>query len=95
MRQVKPWAAGSVCPEQDYPDFANALKQASHHFADDSGREWGEAHTHMKRAAEIAASASWPYWTMKRMYGEIAPLPNFDAFMEVYCRHILVDKGAA
>ena len=89
IRAVKPWPAGSVCPEQGYADFADALKQASHHYADDSGKEWGSADGCMKGAAEIAASASWPYWAMKRMYAEIAPLPSFDNFMGIYCKLLL------
>ena len=86
---VKPWPADSVCPEKDYPDFAKALNQASHHFADDSGKEWGHANLCMEQAADTAINAAWPYWVMKRMHKEIAPLPTFDSFMEAYCRKLL------
>ena len=89
MKAVMPWPAGTICPEASYPEFSHELKMASHHFADDSGREWGAANDCMKRAAEIAVSALWPYWAMKRMYQEIAPLPSFDSFMEVYCKRLL------
>jgi hypothetical protein len=86
---IKPWPAGSVCPEDGYADFAKALNDASHHFADDSGKEWGQANRCMERAVEIAANETWPYWVMKRMHKEVAPLPSFDSFMEAYCRHLL------
>ena len=86
---VKPWPAGGVCPEKDYADFAAALNKASHHFADDSGKEWGAADDWMSAAADIAIGVNWPYWAIKRMYREIAPLPTFDTFMEVYCREAL------
>ena len=86
---VKPWPADTVCPEKDYPAFAEELKQASHHYADDSGKEWGQANLCMERAADTAINAAWPYWAMKRMYREIAPLPSFDSFMEAYCRKLL------
>lgn len=89
MSAVKPWPAGSVCPEPDYAAFAEALKQASYHFADDSGKEWGRANLCMATAASYAINAAWPYWVMKRMYREIAPLPTFDSFMDVYCRQLL------
>jgi hypothetical protein len=96
MIAVRPWPAGAVCPEPSYPDFAGALKRASHHFADDSGKEWGSANACMDRAAEIAINAAWPYWAMKRMYAEIGPLPTFDNFMGVYCKRLLAAaKGGA
>lgn len=97
MKAVQPWPANTVCPEPDYPDFAKALNQASHHFADDSGKEWSAANACMDRAAEIAANAAWPYWAMKRMYQEIRPLPTFDDFMGVYCKRLLAaaQGGAA
>ena len=96
MRAVKPWPAGTICPEQDYSAFANELNMASHHYADDSGKEWGIASDCMNRAAEIAVNASWPYWAMQRMYREIAPLPTFDNFMGVYCGLLLARaKGGA
>jgi hypothetical protein len=87
-KQIAPWRADTVCPEKEYPDFAAALKLASHHFADDSGKEWGAAKACMDRAAEIAVSAGWPYWAMKRMYKEISPLPSFDDFMGTYCKRL-------
>lgn len=89
MKPVKPWPTGSACPEPAYPDFAKALKQASHHFADDSGKEWGAAHDCMDQAVSIAIEARWPHWAMKRMYREIGPLPSFDDFMERYCKVLL------
>lgn len=82
---VAPWPAGTTCPEQGYAEFAAALNKASHHFADDSGKEWGQAGDCMKKAVEIAINARWPYWAMQRMYREIAPLPTFDHFMGDYC----------
>ena len=88
---VKPWPAGTVCPEKGYADFAAALNKASHHFADDSGKEWGAANDWMDAAADIAIDARWPYWAMKRMYREVAPLPSFDTFMEGYCRTALAN----
>lgn len=97
MIAVLPWPAGTICPEPAYVDFADALNKASHHFADDSGREWGLADGHMARAAEVAISARWPYWAMRRMFNEIAPLPTFHSFMEVYCRLLMArsEGGAA
>lgn len=89
MIAVQPWRSGTVCPEPGYAEFAAALNRASHHFADDSGREWGVARACMKRAAEVAISARWPYWVMKRMHQEIAPLPTFDSFMETYCCELM------
>lgn len=91
---VTPWRAGTVCPETSYPDFAKALGIASHHFADDSGKEWGAANDCMDQAAEIAVNAAWPYWAMKRMYAEIGPLPTFDNFMGVYCKRLLARAKA-
>lgn len=97
MTPVMPWLAGTICPEPAYDDFASALNQASHHFADDSGKEWGRANDCMARAAEVAISARWPYWAMKRMHNEIGPLPTFDNFMEVYCKRLMArsEGGAA
>lgn len=89
MSAVQPWPSGTICPEKDYPEFSKALNQASHHFADDSGKEWGQADACMARAAEIAVNAAWPYWAVKRMYAEIGPLPTFDNFMGVYCKRLL------
>lgn len=93
--QVKPWPAGSVCPEAGYADFAKALNDASYYFADDSGKEWSEGHRCMAQAVEIAVNAAWPYWAMKRMHKEAAPLPGFDSFMEAYCRQLLAKATAA
>lgn len=96
MTKVQPWRAGTTCPEPAYPDFAAALKKASHHYADDSGKEWGQADDCMKQAVEIAVRAAWPYWAMQRMYKEIAPLPTFDHFMGAYCQHALANlRGGA
>ena len=97
MNAVQPWASGTPCPVEGYSDFAKALKQASYHFADDSGKEWGSANACMDRAAEIAVNAAWPYWAMKRMYQEIGTLPTFDNFMGVYCKRLLAaaQGGAA
>ncbi len=92
---VKPWHSGSVCPEDGYANFAKALHQASHHYADDNGKEWEQGHRCMKQAADIAINAAWPYWAMKRMYKEAAPLPSFDSFMEAYCRQLLAKAVAA
>lgn len=86
---VTPWPAGSVCSEVGYADFAKALHQASHHYADDRGKKWGHGNRCMEQAADIAINAAWPYWAMKRMHKEAAPLPSFDSFMEAYCRHLL------
>lgn len=93
-KPVQPWPAGTGCPEPQYPDFAKALGMASHHFADDSGKEWGAARLCMNRAAEIAIAAQWPYWAMKRMYAEIGPLPTFDSFMETYCKALHTRRAA-
>lgn len=95
MKAVQPWISGTVCPEPEYADFASALNLASHHFADDSAKEWGAAKACMKRAVEVAVNASWPYWAMKRMYREIAPLPSFDSFMEIYCGQLLAGGRVA
>lgn len=97
MIAVQPWPAGTFCPEPAYADFADALNRASHHFADDSTKEWGLANECIARAAEIAISARWPYWAMKRMHNEIGPLPTFDSFMEVYCKRLMArsEGGAA
>lgn len=94
---VPPWPAGTICPEPAYADFADALNSASHHFADDSGKEWGLGDKYMARAAEVAISARWPYWAMKRMHKEIAPLPTFDNLMDVYCKLLMArsEGGAA
>jgi hypothetical protein len=89
---ITPWPAGAVCPEADYAAFAEALNNASHHFADDSGKEWGAANRCMERAAGIAINARWPYWAMQRMHKEIAPLPRFDDFMQVYCGQLLAER---
>jgi hypothetical protein len=88
---VQPWPAGSVCPEAGYADFAKALNDASHHYADDSGKEWGQAGACMERAVNVAINSAWPYWVIKRMHREIAPLPSFDSFMEAYCKRLLAD----
>lgn len=93
-RALQPWPSGTDCPEEAYPDFAKALNQASHHFADDTCKEWGAARECMDRAVSIAVNASWPYWAMKRMYVEIAPLPTFDNFMGAYCKALLADAKA-
>lgn len=84
-KPVSPWPAGTDCPEPVFPAFKKALISASFHYADDSGSEWGSAGDRMREAARIAVEAEWPYWAIKRMYGEIKPLPSFDEFMGRYC----------
>ena len=95
VKAVQPWRSGTVCPEPAYAEFAKALNLASHHFADDSGKEWGAANRCMARAAEIAVGARWPYWAMQRMYKEISPLPTFDSFMGTYCKFLLARARTA
>lgn len=94
MKPVKPWPAGTTCPEPDYPAFADALRRASYHYADDKGDEWADGDACMEQAVEIAINAGWPYWAMKRMYAEITPLPTFDSFMGFYCKQLLVAAKA-
>jgi hypothetical protein len=85
FKSVKIWSRDEPCPEPDFPAFKRALVNASYHYADDSGGEWGSAGECMREAARIAVEAAWPYWAIKRMYEEAKPLPGFDDFMKYYC----------
>lgn len=87
--EMEPWPAGATCPAEGYPDFAKALSLASYHYTYDSGEMRRAGDGLMEHAAQIAIDASWPYWAMRWMYEEIAPLPSFDSFMRVYSKQLM------
>lgn len=75
------WRAGTECGHPSYESFKEALNQASYHYADDSGLEWSKARVELDAAVEIAIQNQYPFWAIKRMFGEIKPLVDLDSFM--------------
>ena len=94
-KSIQSWPAGSPCPIPCYPSFKSLLSSASHHFADDSGKEWPLGDSAMKKAASLVINDGLPFWAIKRMFQEAAPLPSFDTFAETMLSVMYANMGAS
>ena len=84
MKSVKPWPAGTECPEQGYTEWRAALNQASFCNAAESSGEWRGAASRIAEAAAIAVEQDWPYWAQERMWRDVAPLVEWGSYMQSY-----------
>ena len=84
MKSVKPWPAGTECPEPGYTEWRAALNQASFHNAAENSSEWRSAGTRIQQAAAIAVEQDWPYWAQERMWRDVGPLVEWGSYMQVY-----------
>lgn len=67
--------------------FQKLLNDASYHYADDSGVEWGRGAQLVSEAAQVAIGNKWRYWQIQAAYSaaKSAPLVTFDQVMEQIC----------
>jgi len=62
--------------------YAEHIRQASFHYADDSGGEWGMGAARVAKAASVANENGWHFWQMEQAHKHVAPLVTFSQFME-------------
>lgn len=84
MKAVNPWPAGTECPLKDFDRFKEDLNHASYHNAAEGGGEASLARSCERAAAEVAIENEWPLWVIKRMFGEIKPLVDYDGWLQTY-----------
>lgn len=65
--------------------FQKLLNDASYHYADDSGGEWGRGAQLVIDAAKVAIENKWRFWQIQAAHREGAPLVTFDQVMEQIC----------
>ncbi|WP_422028101.1 hypothetical protein [Roseovarius sp.] len=73
-------------PEDDLRQVIKHLQLASHHYADDSGREWGLARKHVSDAAEILNRNSLEYRAIQAIHREARPLMPLDDVIDEVLR---------
>jgi hypothetical protein len=83
MKSVYPWSSKTECTLEGFQEFKQCLNDASYHHAG-SQQEWNLAKACIRKAVEIALEQEWPYWVMDRMFREIAPLVEWNQFMQAY-----------
>lgn len=94
LEYITPWRYKTECPLPVYPELKALLGKASHHFADDSAKEWPEAREAVEEAAILVINARLPFWAIKRMFEEIKPLVGFDSFISAMFTAIYRKKVA-
>ena len=72
--------------ESDLSQIISNLQSASHHYADDSGKEWGKARDHMNTAAALVNSGGRCFRAMLAVHKAAKPLPPLDDFVDVVLR---------
>lgn len=65
--------------------FQKLLNDASYHYADDSGGEWGRGAQLVLEAAQVAIANKWRFWQIQAAHRDSAPLVTFDQVMEQIC----------
>lgn len=65
--------------------FQKLLNDASYHYADDSGGEWGRGAKLVVEAAKLVIANKWRFWQIKEAHREAAPLVSFEQVMEQVC----------
>ena len=65
--------------------FQKLLNDASYHYADDSGGEWGRGAQLVLEAAQVAIANKWRFWQIQAAHRNSASLVTFDQVMEQIC----------
>lgn len=90
---MTPWAAGTECPYDFYPEFKKLLNDASYHFADDSSKEWALGYLLVEDAAAMVADRELPFWVIERMRREAGSMVDTDLFMNKVLAYLYRNKG--
>lgn len=81
MTKANPMIANLAGKDQ----FQKLLNDASFHYADDSGGEWGQGAQLVIDAVKVVIENKWRFWQIKEAHRESAPLVTFDQVMEQVC----------
>ncbi len=81
MSRTNPMIANLVGKDE----FQKLLSDASYHYADDSGGEWGRGAQLVVEAAKLVIANKWRFWQIQEAHRETAPLVTFDQVMEQIC----------
>jgi len=81
MTKANPMIANLAGKDQ----FQKLLNDASFHYADDSGGEWGRGAQLVIDAVKVVIENKWRFWQIKEAHRESAPLVTFDQVMEQVC----------
>lgn len=74
-------------------EFQKHLMDASFHYADDSGGEWGRGAALTDSAAQLAIDNKWRYWQIVEAHRECQPLVTLGQVMESVCKLAYREKG--
>jgi hypothetical protein len=88
MPKLQFWNSGQECPWPIYEDFKKLLNDASYHFADDSGQEWGRGYNLVDDAVDLVISNGYDYNAIKRMVSETKSLVDGDMFLRLVVKKL-------
>ena len=72
--------------EDDLRGIVKALSDASHHYADDSGKEWGSAKASMDTAASTVNRLRLGFYAIQCLHRDKPQLVALDQFMDAILR---------
>ena len=67
-------------------DLVKLLSDASYHYADDSGGEWGSGHSYVRLFAEAVNAASLGYYAIVALHRDQPQLVTLEQVMDAVLR---------